>query len=306
MESNPLALPFHSRDSAAENADALFEYLGCASQDVACMRSKSIDQVLDAQAHAIKLNLDSLLINFLPFAPMTEEGGEVPEQPFTAMANGRLQSTPILSGSVLDEGQLFVHELFTKPLDETAYNVIVKGVFGLSSAKKILKMYPFDIVPGTTDGRDALNIIATDLLFYCPLRNMTRGYLGSKPSMPPSYIYRFTHIESFDCWGPDYTFCVGMVCHGSELPYVFNVFSDGVSIAYTPTADEVSLTKDMTNAWANFITTGNPNTGLPVYNFPVYDSRNDKLVVVNEPDHSTQDHVRSSFCDLWDTLGYFY
>jgi carboxylesterase type B len=303
MESNPLALPFHTRTSAADNAKAMFEYLGCQVNDVACMKSKTVDEILDAQDHAVKINLSDLLINFLPFAPMVEQNGEIPEQPFEGMMHGRMQSVPLLSGSVLDEGQLFVHELFTTPLDEMAYNVILKGVFGLSSAKQILKMYPFNMVPNTVDGRDALNVLATDLLFYCPLRNMTRGYQKSIDTK--TFIYRFNHIESFDCWGPGYTFCVGYVCHGSELPYVWNVFSDGVSIDYPTTDEEKVLTSDLGNAWTNFITTNNPNTGLPVYSFPIYDNL-DQLVMVNEPDHSTVDHLRSEYCDMWDKLGYYY
>ena len=63
-----------------------------------------------------------------------------------------------------------------------------------------------------------------DLLFYCPLRNVTRGHqqsLGLRAM--PTHVYSFKHFISFDCWGPDYQFCVGWVCHGSKLPFVFNV-----------------------------------------------------------------------------------
>ena len=35
----------------------------------------------------------------------------------------------------------------------------------------VLKYYPFDIVPNSVDGCDTLNVTATNLLFYCPLRN---------------------------------------------------------------------------------------------------------------------------------------
>lgn len=44
------------------------------------------------------------------------------------------------------------------------------------AAKQILQKYPFDLLNnGNTDGRNTLNYLATDLLFYCPLRNVTRG-----------------------------------------------------------------------------------------------------------------------------------
>jgi acetylcholinesterase/cholinesterase len=311
MESNPLGLPFHDRDNAATNADDLFAYLGCASDDVACMKGKSVDEILDAQKNAIKLDFNTLLLNFLPFSPMVEPNGEIPEQPLTALAKGAVNNyNSIMSGSLYDEGQLFVYELFTKPLNEAEYNLILNGVFGLKATKKILQLYPFDLIPGNEDARQIFNVLATDLLFYCPLRNITAGYqnvLGTKTI--PSYIYRFKHVMSFDCWGENYTFCVDYCCHGSELPFVFNVFTDGKDVSYDPTKDELALTSDLANAWANFINTGSPNTGnyvLPQA-YPLYEKDADVLIILDEPDNQNLDsHVRTKYCDLWDELGYFY
>lgn len=308
MESNPLGLPFHYRDTAKENADACMQYLGCAIDDVACMKSKSAEEVLDAQKNAPSLNLDNLFINFLPWSPLVEEFGEIPQQPFTAMMNGDIKQLPMLQGSVRDEGQLFVYELFTSPLSEAAYKAVVTGVFGPKNYPEIIRKYPFDIVPGSTDGREALNVLGTDLLFYCPLRNVTRGYqakLGVQAI--PTYIYKFDHVISFDCWGPEYTFCVGWVCHGSELPFVFNVFTDGVSVFYEPTADEVQLTTDLSNIWTNFITNGNPNINLDIpVPFHNYVQTSDEIYKMEEPGTEVLHHQRTTFCDMWDRLGYFY
>lgn len=318
MESNPLALPYHDRKSAAANAQSVFEYVGCTADDVTCMKKQPVDAILEAQNNAIKLDFDSLLLNFLPFAPMVEPGGEIPEQPLTALASGKLEEiTPMLQGSMYDEGQLFVYELFTKPLTERAYEVVVAGVMGVENGPEILRMYPYDNGSNSTDGRDALNVLATDLIFYCPLRNITRGYqaaLGGATKVP-SYIYRFDHILSFDAWGENYTFCVGYVCHGSELPFVFNVFNDGATVFYEPTADEVQLSKDLVGAWRNYLYTGNPNQGpaadaVPDWSaYPLYQSALDMLVVLEEPEVSTGAHqrkVRDEYCDMWDRIGYFY
>jgi carboxylesterase type B len=308
MESNPLALPFHSRDTAKENADAMMEYLNCPIDDVECMRTKSMDEILEAQDKAPTLNLDNLFINFLPWSPLVEDNGEIPQQPLTALQSGEIAQVPMMGGSMLDEGQLFVYELFTKPLNEKAYKGIVAGVFGAHNYPEIIHKYPFDVVENSTDGRQALNVIATDLLFYCPLRNVTRGYqkaLGVKAL--PTYIYRFTHVISFDCWGPDYQFCVGWVCHGSELPFVFHVFDDGVSLYYEPTADELQLSEDLANYWTNFVSTGDPNRGLITpEKFPLYLGAQDTILEMNEPGTTQESHYRDSFCDMWDRMGYFY
>lgn len=307
LESYPFGLPFHTRESASKNADAMMNYLGCAVNDVDCMRTKSVDQVLDAQKNAIKLDANTLFINFLPFTPLVEPNGEIPEQPLFAMMHGSLKQAPILSGSVSDEGQLFVYELFTKSLSKVAYNAIIDAVFG-RYAKDILSYYPFDLVPNNQDGRNVLNVLATDLLFYCPLRNVTRGYqsvLGNDAI--PSFVYRFEHLISFDCWGPNYTFCLNSVCHGSELPFVFNVFTDGVSVSYTPTSDEQTLTQEMGAAWANFISFSDPNKGMSVpVAYPLYNSASDSVVELNEPGMKDGSHLRDSYCNLWDRLGFFW
>lgn len=309
MESNPLGLPYHDRQAAGANADSMFQYVGCAPQDVACMKTKSVEEILDAQDHAIKLDFDTLLLNFLPFAPLIEENGEIPGQPLDLLAQGKIESqVPLLQGSLYDEGQLFVYELFPKPLGEIEYATIIDGVFGLKNGKVIQKKYPFNLLPNNTDARNVLNVLATDLLFYCPLRNITRGFqsvLGK--SVIPTFTYRFKHILSFDCWGENYTFCVGSCCHGSELPFVFNVFTDGVSLDYTPTADERALTTDLSNAWTNFISRGTPNLGYPIPQaYPQYETASDVLVILDEPDQSLESHTRATYCDMWDTLGYIY
>jgi carboxylesterase type B len=315
MESNCLGMPYHTRESATKNANSAFEYLKCDNDDVSCMRSKSAEEILDAQANSVKMDRKTLFINFLPFAPLVEYGGELPLQPLVAMASGQMAQVPMLSGTVLSEGQLFVYELFTSKLSKTKYHAALDTIFGWHNAKKVKKMYPFDIVPGSKDGREAFNVLATDLIFGCPLRNVTRGYQNALGlSAIPTYQYRLDHVMSFDCWGPQYTFCVDVVCHGSELPFVFNTFAggndpDGNPVSYNPTADEKALAADVGGAWANFITTGNPNKGtqsVPMEFKPYSAASGGDVVILDEPAWSEGSNERSEFCDMWDSLGYFY
>ena len=124
----------------------------------------------------------------------------------------------------------------------------------------------------------------------------------------PTYQYHFKHVLSFDCWGPDYTFCQGKCCHGSELPFVFNVF-EGNGFSYSPTADEKQLATDMSNAWANFMMspTAAPNGDRAVMEtFPLYNADTVPLVVLDQPDYSEVNDPRATYCDMWDKLGYFY
>jgi carboxylesterase type B len=86
IESNPLALPAHTRESAGKNAKDVFEYLDCDQDDVACMMTKSTDEILTAQKEAPELDLHNLFINFQTFSPMVDATqGPVPRQPFWDM-----------------------------------------------------------------------------------------------------------------------------------------------------------------------------------------------------------------------------
>ena len=63
----------------------------------------------------------------------------------------------------------------------------------------------------------------------------------------------------------------------------------------------------MSNAWTNFITSANPNYGLPIpMKYPLYDYIDDELIVLDDPDMQLQSHVRDSYCDMWDGLGYIW
>lgn len=303
MESNPLGLPFHTATTAAQNANSMAEYVGCPTDDVQCMRTKSAEEILDAQDSAIELNLDNLFINFLPFTPVV--GNDIlPDQPLYMMMRGESADVPLLAGSVLNDAWLFVYELFTKPLGEKAYGAIIQAVFGLRNKKSIMAMYPPDLLDDTSDTRPVLDVLGTDLLFYCPLRNVSRSLISEHSS--PVYIYRFDHVISFDCWGPGYEFCVGVVCHGSELPFEFEVWTDGIDISYDPTDAEVQLAHNEMSYWANFIRNGNPNTGVPVpVTFPQYASLTDGLLVLEEP-VSTANRQRTQYCNYWDKMGFYY
>lgn len=304
FESNPLALPFQTRASAGTNAANMMKYLSCAVDDVACMRGKSVADILLAQDKSVKIEFSTLLANFLPFSPMTEPGGDIPLQPMAALAQGAFAPVPFLAGSVLDEGQLFVFELFTSPVDETTYKELLVAVFGARVVPRILSLYPFEISPGNTDGRTSLNFLATDLLFFCPLRNVSAGFEKTLQGKVDPYFYRFVHHLTFDPWGENYTFCVEYVCHGSELPFTFDVFTDG-TLVYYPSAAERALTAHMVDAWSNFIARGDPNAGLPLpVPYPRYSRAADSMIVLDEPGSSVQANIRSAYCDLWDSLGY--
>ena len=100
-----------------------------------------------------------------------------------------------------------------------------------------------------------------------------------------------------------FSFCVGHVCHGSELPFVFHTAAPFFNF----TAGEEQLSRQIVTYWTNLARTGNPNTGLntPTLSWPQYQNNNGlypniKLTIPL----AVENNFDASYCDFWDTLGY--
>jgi cholinesterase len=97
----------------------------------------------------------------------------------------------------------------------------------------------------------------------------------------PVFAYHFNHAMSFDGWGPNFPFCVGHVCHGVELPYLFQ--SVGV-IGFHFTPDEQAMANSLTQAWGNFAWSGNPNLPVPLETpWPAYNPQADVIMEFMTP-----------------------
>lgn len=310
MESNPLALPYHNNETAKANADNLAEYVSCAIDDIACFKQVPVELLIDAQKSSVKLNLRDLFLNFLPWNPVVGTD-YLPQQPFDALRSGEVAtSTPLLIGTVKNDGLLFVYELFPKDLGRREYERIIEATFGKDYKDEILAMYPATLLErNPTDTRPVLDVLATDLLFYCPSRNISEGLEATTGIQ--TYQYRYDHFFSFDMWGPDYTFCTGdIVCHGSELVSAFNVYTDGQTVAYTPTQGELDLAETTMSYWTNFMHTGNPNKGVsPVaVPFPGYNKEGAEVLVIDQAPAGPYplNHQRDNYCQFWDHIGNSY
>ena len=199
-------------------ASDVAKYAGCRRpDDLECLRKLSVEQWLDAQNNGWKINRDMWFDNFVPYGPVVD-GSYLPMQPFYAVREGKFNKVPLLTGSVSEDGVMFVYELFTSELGSTAYSASLKLIFGRSNAKKVDDFYPSDMFGNKDDTRDVISQLGSDLLFACADANATRGAAATAGVQAWSYF--FTETWSFpQAWG-DYDFCKGRVCHGSELPYV--------------------------------------------------------------------------------------
>jgi para-nitrobenzyl esterase len=226
--------------ATAEGA-AFAEKLGCA--DVACLRGKSAEQVLAAQAG-------------FDWGPVTG-GGFLPVQPTEAFARGAARGVPVMNGANLDEGRLFAFASFDlngTPLTAEQYPDAVRRTFG-TAAEEVLRRYPLAAHPSPTI---AYGTAFGDMLFACPALRLDATLAGRGPV----YAYEFADrtsppFASLRNLGTDFAFGA---THVNEVQYLFKHFG----LKSPLNAEQRALSRRMVQYWGSFVRDGVPRAdGLP-------------------------------------------
>ncbi len=137
----------------------------------------------------------------------------------------------------------------------------------------------------------------TDYWFRCASEVFLRN---SGPSSR-LFAYRFDHLYSNASIFPTFglpEICATVVCHASELPFVFHNVPSFAS--FTPAEDV--LANAMAAAWTNFAKSGDPNgPGAPAW--PAWTLSARKTLVWNES-VAVEDTTR--LCGVWDSIGGYF
>ncbi|KNC46583.1 carboxylesterase type B [Thecamonas trahens ATCC 50062] len=265
-----------SLDMAEAHWDRVVTAVGCSAGDVlACMRAQPMETLVKHME-----NLPGELVSFTPVV----DGVQLLDIPPQLVRNGSFHNVPVMLGSNLDEGTLFVP---LKPSSSTAD--LVKWAnfqFGAETASRVLAAYPESDYSSAFVRASAL---FGDAAMTCPVRRAARWITGHGGT---THTYFFTHtwllIQLFD---PS----IG-VCHGSDLVGAWDV----VVAAIGP--GEEKLANQMASYWSNMVASHNPNspTTVPVA-WPAYNASSDTNIEFNIP-VSTQTGLHSAHCDFWDTI----
>lgn len=294
IQSAPFSLPFRSRDEAIFLGDLLAEELKCKTNDLECMKQKTADEVATAQKNIRNEPTSLKLLEFFqPWGPYVD-GDIVPLEPLIAIKNTTFFDKPILIGTVTEETRIYIYTAWKTPLSVRQYIEVLVATF-LLDAEEVLLQYPSS---SSEDQRDTLVQLGTDFLFTCSTRNYTRNILDKGNTNIYHYIYN--HAFSFPGWG-QFKYCDGHVCHGSELPFLFQTKGN-----FTITPDEGVLSEALLYYWTNFIKNGNPNMGHGVdLTWPPYLQETDwNYMLFETPKRFIGSHYRSDQCLFWDKIGY--
>jgi carboxylesterase type B len=297
VQSAPFGIPYRTKLQALGVANAIYLLAGCFIGDVKCLRSKSAEEIDEAQEKSMLAPTSLKVINYFePIGPIIDDE-ENPLQPMEALRQNKVRNVPTILGTLKDEGRMFIHGFLNTSLPPVLYEVAL-GIFKPSHFFQINKEYP--LPSGEKDLRDTLSQIATDYLFTCSNRNVSR--LRVKHNME-TYRFVFEHASDYPSPTSDHSFCEKHVCHAAELPYLFGNF-----LGRNVTENEINMSREMMSYWTNFAHTGNPNNGrsVPDIKWPAYEYENSKNATMHfiTPKDELIENYRDDFCDFWDTVDY--
>jgi para-nitrobenzyl esterase len=252
--------------------------LGCdkAPDVLAAMRAKSAQEWVEAADCKTDLFDDEALF----FAPVFD-AWVLPKDPLTAYSGGQQHDVPIIVGSTLNEGTLYLAD--ETDLSVEKYKSFLKSRF-VDQSGKAFEMFPAykakDVAP-------AIDIIVTVAANAQPARLVAQSMEQKKSK---AYLYQFTRL-------PNTAMARKLgVHHGVELAYVFGNMSksDGYD------EKDVILSNKMMDYWVNFARMGNPN-GQGLVDWPAYKSKSDLNLEFSDTIR-TNKHLFKKECDFIDRI----
>jgi carboxylesterase type B len=309
MESNPLGIQYLTPDEAGRRGAVFLKALcdavnasagaGRCPGDPAWAAKAPVADILKAQTEATgrlersiglaDLRLSALMerileVQSLPWAPVVD-GKLVVGEPYAGYAPDARPFKPIAFGVNADEGPLFVARAYSRaPWDFTnwAYRGFLALRFGLR-AGAILRdpRYRPDALaapPYYSAAGAAYANLMTDFVFACG--NLSAANAALTQSSEPAFGYRFAQPPFVDLYGrppatvADFGACAPdeakpNVCHGAELPYVFDTLDAVATANERPRAADRALAEAMNAAWFAFA----ENPAAPGEPWIAYDGR---------------------------------
>ncbi|KAM6895439.1 cAMP-regulated D2 protein [Xenentodon cancila] len=307
LQSLPFSIPLKTRHDALKLGKDFAKQTNCSVNDFVCLLSLAPKAVLAAQ-----MKTSTKIVNPFRFLEVFEtwgpfiDGELIKEQAIAAFQNGDWQKEKtLLLGTTAEEGVLFVYGVFNKPVSALECAVYIAVIFKQHALRILHKYLP---LYREADRRIMLAQIVTDYVFLCPSRRAAR--VGTAAGSQ-AWMYVFDHVASDHRVWSGLTFCYQHVCHGAELPFLF----DSASVAnYTLSLPEKLLSNRMLCYWGAFAHNGDPSSRvqqttfcreqrLPIW--PRYSDTSGWLVMNLTVRSHAEVETRSHICDFWDKLGIY-
>ncbi|ORZ16673.1 Carboxylesterase family-domain-containing protein [Lobosporangium transversale] len=256
-QSDPINIPFKLPSSAAQITSYFMEALGCGVTDLVCARSKSVDQVLEAQTIAnAKALVDDKWTTWALVQRPTIDGQLIPAEFSQLVKTGKYNTKAnVMWTSTKDEAGLFVPQYFPNPVPVANASAALELFFDTNRAATILGSEYFQLDPNDSDAvRNLFTRAGTQYYFFCPLRYLSRQMTKNKKV----YNLRFNRGRDTPLVGEGYcSSSTGRVCHSADIQ---PVFASGASIpGFSQKGDDARFARQAVDRFTAFAKTGDPN-----------------------------------------------
>lgn len=213
--------------------------VGCSDQSLACLRSKSVSEILNAQG---TVNTDSAA-----YFQMFQDGAVLKESHDKALAGGRFHRVPVMVGSNSNEGNLWYG---STPGNEAQYNAVA-AAFSLENHKDTNATKAAYLLSSYATPGQAASAILGDSEFSCPTRKTANWFA----SHVPTYTYEFSDPAALFKGG-----------HFDDIYYLFH-YKGAPAVGISGGSDSKALSLAMRRYWTSFARNGDPNgNGTPTWN----------------------------------------
>lgn len=292
LQSDPLGLPMMDPEEMYEYANFYMAKIGC-ENDEQCLRAKNSDDLVTAQKEFVHMRLENIIQFLLPYTFIVSKD-TLPIRWEKALSLGLWNKMPLLIGSAAEDGLMFVCEAINNSKLGPILFSAAAGIIYKADALSVLSKYPPSL---SQDNKNQFSTLITDYLFHCP----SRYVMANLPRDVQMYHYVWNHAMSFDGWGPRFHFCIGRVCHGSELAFEFYPYPS--ERLFNITAQEKILSQQWRRYLINFVRTSNPNMGLPVtVTWPPWNASQHLTMILQTPENKVLINYREDECNYWDSM----
>jgi para-nitrobenzyl esterase len=258
---------------------------GCTDQRAKCLRSLTVQQVLEHQAGILRV---------VPDFP-TVDGTVITSKALEAFSKGLFNQVPIMTGLVADEQAYFLSEPNTGvPLTPEEFYLYAAS-FGTAHSAKLLAKYP----PANYPNPSLAEIAMAQGFKACTARLLDQAWA----KYVPVYAYEF-----HDSTAPSYfrtTSYPMRAYHTAELQYLFPLFRGGQGTAHPLNQAQERLSDLMVDYWTTFARYGTPDHSSKGASpsWPRYSAEKDNVLHLDlARPKSVDGYGKANDCDLWDTI----
>ncbi|MCM3173719.1 carboxylesterase/lipase family protein [Paenibacillus sp. MER 99-2] len=264
------ASQFITAEQASTMREGMLKILGVEPDNLHKLRTIPAEEII-AAGQTLKQQIGAGMA--LLFQPVLD-GNTLPQTPLEAVNAGSAQDIPVLIGTTLHEGALFIqpHVPFSPELD------MVQGV-DFMAPDLDNRVAIADSYPKTADGQAQ---VMTDLFFW----RSSLQYAAAQQKHAPVWMYRFDWVM------PEHPLLKRAI-HSIEMFFVFNTLPVLKFMNAEPDEAAAELALKVQDAWISFAKQGKPETAGVAW--PAYEQDratlifNHEIEVVNDPEASKRE-----------------